>query len=1259
MSSIFRYFLKYLKNRYLLWVFGTFVFVLSFCFYNSFCKSVPEEEEEQSEEQVEQGVEQAVEQEESEPEQEGEQEGEQETKKQKPILDLPVLGKFELEVTIDPVTKTPVFKATPLTKEIDLVVAKISNPLFVVNPALMKVYFEGRLLVFDYPVTDIALEEFEPPVKLLFSFKLVKPLALSLGEFKQTIVEKFYLLLTPKEKRLYTRIPLGIQEATYLEVSFGKDTNVFAQCTIPRVSLGDFIPDLKKIKIGDVQFTDLSLKVIDPFKPDNRWFVANGKINLSALGLTNILGKDPIVKCTLNYNDIQGLTCEAFLPSTIKLVPGLINLENPKITFIYKREVKESLDINEKEEVFYSKTLRLDGITNFKFPGLPSQKINLTAFFKDNGFFYFEGAYQSKLGYKNVISLYDTVLKAIQDPVKKTFSVGISGRGHLLGEEVIGNLSLEQRGLKEFDISFSAALATPKPLKPFESIPGLENIPGIKDITIKEVGIGMDTTGMLFFKGRAVVLGLDSNVKLIRRKIGVISKTEVKKEEKIEKDKDASNEDGTVEPAKVERIEEKKAERKGEHAVVLYASPVNKWTVADIIPGSTGTGLEKLAFSDSAIIVSSRDNIDPELNVNLFKGFCVLTKTGLVGPLKPVNILLRDSAPDKITLVISFGASAKDFRCYADIPVQVKFSNKVCMKKLKLEFISAVSANPAKPVDISFSLACTIEVKLKDKERPLFFTGRVKFDPKSAAIAGTMEGRWDKPFGIKGLSLYDVALEIGIEFAVFSTTGLPSVFGITGGMDIGSVKAAMAVKTMLTSPDVLLMGRINKLSLMDLVEVVRKMGIKIPKKVIPEIGISDVDIKIAPVAGYIGEIKFDKGYTVKGRVDLLGQSAMVNFVLDGHTGIIAEGTMSKLKLGPLEITGAGLDKVYGTADDGPTVSIYLTMARQDIYASGIVTLLGSKGQIEVRFGKSGITFFTTIKFLNLFDTEIKGESIKTGQDDRELDFKITGLLRNDFRTYLQDKVLGILTKSEQKVDEGIEKAQKKLASARKTVKEQEEKVKKLQDEIDHIEKSHKEKKESAQKKLSDAQREVDRLQGEINNTNNRINYCKKAKWYRADLKAEIVPLGAKLVGLHAAHKIALGVLEGVKKLVGIIPTGIDPRIPTLYSTKLAALGALKIAQGTLVVLEKGVLESTQQVTKGVFEAGKIIAKFAGVPFDIRRAEISATVQGILRHGVFPKVILDVTILGKKVNGLEFQLDVSRPQDLIKQIVNAVVKVIKP
>jgi hypothetical protein len=297
------------------------------------------------------------------------------------------------------------------------------------------------------------------------------------------------------------------------------------------------------------------------------------------------------------------------------------------------------------------------------------------------------------------------------------------------------------------------------------------------------------------------------------------------------------------------------------------------------------------------------------------------------------------------------------------------------------------------------ALSLTLKVGLPNNEKePVDFQGKVVLplgSNQTIEFVGCMNGTWEDPFGIEGLSIGDLVLKVVL--------GDPA-FGLAGSFKIGDKEVLLSAKIPLgaSAGGVGFRGTINELHLGDLVDLVGSMGGPVQTGDLPldQIGFRDVDIAIAGKTDK--DLGLMEGLTLKGKLDIIKKElGIVNIHVSKKLGITIQGSLKKLNLGPLELTGDGPDNKAGTEDDGPYVDAALTLSAAHFYLGGKVELLGISHEVQVVVAKSGLSFEFTDKIWKLYQANVL---VAGGLNFKDPKFRVKAQLRSDFFGALENSV---------------------------------------------------------------------------------------------------------------------------------------------------------------------------------------------------------------------------------------------------------------
>ncbi|MFH0898447.1 MAG: hypothetical protein V1855_02630, partial [bacterium] len=719
------------------------------------------------------------------------------------------------------------------------------------------------------------------------------------------------------------------------------------------------------------------------------------------------------------------------------------------------------------------------------------------------------------------------------------------------------------------DVIFNAQLAQTTPIHPFKGI----GVKELEDIMLYNVSLGFDLKKRLFYlQGTSSVLNIATTASFL------------------------------LSP---ERI-------------VLVAKLAEGWKLSQAIPAIKGTPLDALDFTKSKLVVTSNPYFDPELRVEFKRGINLVADIPLVEfALNSLpDLQMRTSfgqvfrgIPPSLQLVGSIGPSLPDLMFMINLPLSLKlfdfpdgpalYFNK-CAVQIRGDGPSAAAL-----VQVGFRPTA--------KDEMLRFTGKLQVGVETASLSASMQGTWVDPLGIATLlrlkrdrlAIFDCALECGFDYKVVQAciasikVPLPTVFGLTGGIKIGDAVAQMAIKASTSLLDLALLAKLVKqtkdkatgqikeemIRLKDLVMFANELGIPIPVNNIPEFGVMG-ELRFCPKGVTIGEIYIDPGITVKGQIIMPNLiklidpkapenfSAMVDMSLSLN-GLVAKGTMSRIVIQDwFELTGVGLDKKYGTTDDGITFSMELTPKNQEFFMSGKLKIGNDKwgifktdSQTECIFDKKGMKFFTET---NLFGGKIHIKLVaqSIGQDLLTMqDFVVHGDFKDDFSGFVEQEILKFIDTLQINVKRDFD-------GAIQAVKNEEAKVAQLQTQIDVLYAKYKKEHGAAAQAviaLTEAQRNVDTINLEIDRTQKELN---AVPWWDPFKK---MFLGGKIATLWIGHKVAMGALQLAKVTVGRF-TALPPEIPALETAEFTAREALRFA--------RGVVENIKEEMLDVGDAGK-------------------------------------------------------------------------
>ena len=417
----------------------------------------------------------------------------------------------------------------------------------------------------------------------------------------------------------------------------------------------------------------------------------------------------------------------------------------------------------------------------------------------------------------------------------------------------------------------------------------------------------------------------------------------------------------------------------------------------------------------------------------------------------------------------------------------------------------------------TISLAIKAKMDLQLGTDLLLLTVAAKFvlEHRTLDLSATLEGAWHEPFGFKGVTIEDVAVELGINFTS-SPIPLP-VIGFAGTLQVGDFYGSGAVKINPTDPtQCMLKIQFNKLYLIDIFKLFCNPSsvTNFPEgflDILNGIGFEDVNIYICPTTVYIGELKYDPGFAIQGFMRFLDWTGLIDLRLDYEKGIKIYGKFDPIVIpGIFSLKGAG-----GTPNPLIDISLY-EGETPHFYVSGDLEILGIRAVIDISIDEYGFRFMIAGKIFNLLDATflVEGGDLRKSED-----FRIRAVLHTDILNIIRNglidainlfanetsNALTVLIKEVDKAQADVDdfsrqignmteliknereiasselsKAQRALNRARRDLEEN-------QKPIDDMRKVIQAERDNATAALDNAIRDVEKAQNEINNLDIQIN----------------------------------------------------------------------------------------------------------------------------------------------------------------------------
>lgn len=463
------------------------------------------------------------------------------------------------------------------------------------------------------------------------------------------------------------------------------------------------------------------------------------------------------------------------------------------------------------------------------------------------------------------------------------------------------------------------------------------------------------------------------------------------------------------------------------------------------------------------------------------------------------------------------------------------------------------------PAPNNFAIALVGIVNTQVSKDKLIFKGGMDLvmSTQTLNFMSVMEGNWNDPLGAKGLMMSKVGLQLGGSFG--GAAILPNM-AFTGEIKIGRFSGASALALDTRDPSKsMISAQISKLYVSDIMESVidPKVMRKLPgdmKKVLKSIRFNDVHLEFVPQPLRVLEKNYEPGFRMGGNIDIMGINGFGNMDISYDNGLLAQGSVDPIDLGPFKLTGAGNNKRPGFVID-------LRMGKNPKVAlNGLVSMLGIQAETEVEVLPNGFRFDLGGKVFNIFN----GSIMAGGADLERLGSIETSVqMKQDLFGFLNREVTSYV---ENQVGEAI----KKLTATQAKITKAQKKVNELNRLIDH-------QRVIVRKEMAKKKAKYDAAHRDVNNAQKKVNGLDKSiKAKKRELKKYNKPYHApkrgvirtQIAGLYTARGVAWAALEGYKKVLkglGHLNTNPDvhPKVASLIASKVTALGTLEAAKGTL------------------------------------------------------------------------------------------------
>ena len=463
--------------------------------------------------------------------------------------------------------------------------------------------------------------------------------------------------------------------------------------------------------------------------------------------------------------------------------------------------------------------------------------------------------------------------------------------------------------------------------------------------------------------------------------------------------------------------------------------------------------------------------------------------------------------------------------------------------------------------ELDLGLDAVVALKLPNKDTLDLDTKlELELTEKGFGVAIFMElqdktGTWDRPFGIPGVDLEEVAIKFGITMEGEAKFGFSGKVELVEGAEL--VDVAAEVDFLLEAeglPDGIAMrGAFSELGIPAMIEIAERMaggGAKIlPPDNIPLPEFRDVSFAFATPGASDPQLGLvDSGFKVAGNLFFLGRELGKADISAGPSGIKMDASID-----PIDLKLLNLIKNNLKLDLSFTELPVLAMTSE-------IEFLGLKEDASISFNEGIVDIGIEQKIGGgIWDSKISFGFLADQLDKGGMpDIFLEGSIESDFFAWLRDQ-------APQKVSEFFDVLNKKFESAVAAINHAEDVVNGLNGKIQKRKEVIQREKASADAAIQSAEQRVRSVKGDVDYANNKYHAAKKKCSWKRPGKCIQEGYWATRRGIEdAAYQVAEGVLRAAQAAVDHLPSELmDPQLLGLEAEHATAMAALELAKGVI------------------------------------------------------------------------------------------------
>jgi hypothetical protein len=517
---------------------------------------------------------------------------------------------------------------------------------------------------------------------------------------------------------------------------------------------------------------------------------------------------------------------------------------------------------------------------------------------------------------------------------------------------------------------------------------------------------------------------------------------------------------------------------------------------------------------------------------------------------------------------------------------------------------------------------------------PLDFSLELDVGELGANAIAQMNGMWSDAFGVSGLSIGDVQLQVEIIYETFLELG-PSLLGLQGVISYGtSFTVTLKGVYGINPEDLTLVGSYEgNLTLENIAGLILGVcGFELPTKQIPNIEFDEAMFSMSSLGGTVGTVTYPAGLSFSAKLLLFKGCVISIQMLFGKNGFHGRESIGDLSMSPsVSLSDCTVDLQLLQTSVGITIYGNLQLFGMHVVAQVALSAQGFSLSCQIHLGAvdntdfnlsisgefqlSSTDFELTLAisdeaFFIWINGAIKGE-LAEGFDDLksavQTALQTCQAAQETFKNAMSDAETTV-ARAQSEADGKLQDAQEKLKSARNdwtntkakatsSLKSQKNAIKKAQSQLDHAKQALVSTQNIANQTIQHAKSAVTKAQQTLTDTTNKEGAAVNSAQKKVDsLNEQIKTLNGKIDHeVHEAHRVHRNPIlraryEAEKAAFETEKAGVEAAVGTangvLSAAKATCDRMIKAAQETLDGA-KATLQEEITTQDGLVSAAKV------------------------------------------------------------------------